>query len=70
MLAILGGVLGVAGAASVRRYLAALVSGVSTVDAPTYIAFTAALVAVVLAACWIPGWRAARVDPVAALRQE
>jgi ABC-type antimicrobial peptide transport system permease subunit len=70
LLAVLGGVLGVAGAASLSRYLATLIFGVSTVDAPTYIAFTGALVAVVLAACWIPGWRAARVDPVAALRQE
>jgi len=70
LLAILGGALGVAGAVSARRYLAALISGVSAVDAATYALFTAALIAVVLAACWIPGSRAARVDPVTALRQD
>ncbi|HEY4360140.1 MAG TPA: ABC transporter permease [Bryobacteraceae bacterium] len=70
LLAILGGALGIAGAVGVRRYVAALVSGVSTVDAATYAAFTGALMAVVLAACWIPGSRAARVDPVTALRQD
>jgi putative ABC transport system permease protein len=40
-------------------------------DDPALIGMAAALVAATAAAaCWIPAWRATRIDPVAAIRQE
>jgi hypothetical protein len=41
---------------------------VSTLDPTIYAGFTAALLFVVFAACYGPGLRAARVDPVTSLR--
>lgn len=66
----LGSVLGIAGAAGLSRFLATLLYGVGTHDAATYSIFTVMLFAVVLAAATIPGRRAARVDPVTALRHD
>ncbi len=48
----------------------ARVAGVSPVDPLTYAAAAAFLAAVALVACIGPARRAARVDPVVALRQE
>jgi putative ABC transport system permease protein len=66
----LGSVLGIAGALSLSRFLATLLYGVSTQDAATYSIFTLTLLCVVFAAATIPGRRAARVDPVTALRHD
>ena len=62
--------LGLAGAFGVARYLSSLVFGVSTYDAVTFLGVTLLLVAVALAASWIPARRAMRVDPIVALRHE
>jgi ABC-type antimicrobial peptide transport system permease subunit len=48
----------------------ALLYGVSALDAPTYASVSAPLMVVVLAASFIPAWRASCLDPTAALRQE
>jgi putative ABC transport system permease protein len=69
-LGILGGVLGIVGALGLSRYLAALLYGVGTRDPATFCVAAAMLFAAVLAACFIPGRRAAHIDPVAALRHE
>jgi ABC-type antimicrobial peptide transport system permease subunit len=69
-LAFIGVVLGVAGALALNRYLATLLYGVGMHDLTAFIAAVMTLVAVVIAACAIPGRRASRVDPATALRHD
>lgn len=57
-------------AAAATRGLEALLYGVTPLDARTYLGVIALLVACSLVACCLPAWRAARVDPSAALRAE
>jgi putative ABC transport system permease protein len=61
---------GLVGAAALTRLMASLLFGVSTTDALTFAAVPALLVAVAFAATAIPAWRATRVDPMVALREE
>ncbi|HJR43669.1 MAG TPA: ABC transporter permease [Gemmatimonadaceae bacterium] len=65
---ILGIVAGVLGALAATRLLRALLYGVSDTDPSTFVIAATLVVGVgVLASC-LPAWRAARVDPVVALR--
>jgi putative ABC transport system permease protein len=52
------------------RVIAAMLFGVTHTDATTYLGVFAATLPLVIAAAAIPAWRAARVDPVTALRAE
>jgi putative ABC transport system permease protein len=52
------------------RYLASELFGVTPTDPATFAGVSAILLAVAIAATWIPAWRATRVDPMVALRQE
>jgi len=54
----------------VNRAMASLVFGIVSIDFGVIAAFTAVLVLVALAACYIPARRAMRVDPIIALRYE
>ena len=65
-----GLVIGLAGAYTASRAIAALLFGISRADPLTYLGVTALLVLVSLAACLVPAWRAARVAPATALRAE
>ena len=56
--------------AAAGKAFGSLLYGISPADPATYAAVIAALAAVSLAACYIPARRAARVDPMASLRQE
>jgi ABC-type antimicrobial peptide transport system permease subunit len=66
----LGLALGVAGAFVLRRSLDRLVYGVTTSDPATFIALPMLLAVVAVIASLIPALRAARVDPMTALRVE
>jgi len=69
-LVVLGGVLGIGAAFLVTRYLATLLYGVTPADPATFMTVMALLGVVALLACWLPARRAARVDPMEALRNE
>jgi putative ABC transport system permease protein len=62
--------LGAVGAWWLSRYFTALLFGIKPFDLPTYFAVTALLLATALAACYLPGQRAMRIDPAVALRIE
>jgi predicted permease len=66
----LGAALGLAGAVATTRVLRGLLYGVTPLDAVTIAAVVALVAAVAIVAVGIPAWRAARVDPVTALRGE
>jgi putative ABC transport system permease protein len=70
LLAVIGIVIGVAGAFAVTRYMKALLFGVQPIDAITFVAVALALVLVALIACLVPARRATQVDPLVALRYE
>jgi predicted permease len=69
-LVLLGAGLGIAVALALTRLLETWLFGVSATDALTIISITTLLGAVTLLACWIPGRRATKVDPMVALRSE
>jgi putative ABC transport system permease protein len=69
-LAVLGVALGVAAALGLTRVLSTLLFGVRPTDPITFTAVAVLLLGVALAACYIPAWRATRIDPMAALRHE
>ena len=69
-LVLLGIVIGVGGSLGATRALVSLMFDVSRLDPVTYFGVGALLVVVSLLACWLPAWRAARVDPAITLRAE
>jgi ABC-type antimicrobial peptide transport system permease subunit len=69
-LAVIGVALGTAGAYAVTRVLQSLLFGVSARDPLTFAAVAALLGGVAVLASWIPARRAARVDPLTAMRAE
>jgi putative ABC transport system permease protein len=66
----IGIALGLAGALAATRALSSLLYGVGATDPATFVSVPLVLAAVGLAACYIPARRAAKVDPIAALRRE
>jgi predicted permease len=70
ILALVGLVLGLGGAYGVGRAMHTLFYNVGTIDAAAFSAVAALLLASALLACYIPAYRAARVNPMQALREE
>jgi len=68
LLAVIGIGIGVAGAIAVTRYLTSLLFGVKPIDTLTFVAVAVALAVVVFIACLVPARRAAKIDPLEALR--
>jgi ABC-type antimicrobial peptide transport system permease subunit len=69
-LILLGALLGFGGAYAVARFLAWAIPTLPTRDPAALAAITFTLVAVALAACYLPARRATKVDPMIALRSD
>jgi predicted permease len=70
VLAALGSVIGLAGASALVFFLGRVVPGLPGGDPLVLAAVVGLLFVVSLAACWLPAWRATKVDPLTALRAE
>jgi len=69
-LALVGVVVGLAGAYLLKRLLAGLLFGITPTDFGTFALVTLGLLLVALIACYIPARRATKVEPLVALRNE
>lgn len=70
VLTVCGVAVGLALSVPVYRLLGSALAGVGGVSAWTLAAVPALLIAVSMGACGLPAWRAARIDPVRALRED
>ena len=69
-LVLIGIAIGLVGALTLTRWMASLLFEVKATDPLTFVVIPLLLTLVALLACWIPAWRATKVDPMFALRQE
>jgi putative ABC transport system permease protein len=67
---LIGIAIGFAGSLAITRMLQSLLFGVTATDPVTFVGVTLLLVTTALLACYIPARRAAKVDPMVALRYE
>ena len=65
-----GFVIGLVAAAMVTRVMTSMLVSVSPTDPLTFASIVLLFVAIAIAASWIPARRAARLDPVVALRED
>jgi putative ABC transport system permease protein len=66
----LGVLIGLIGAVAASQAIITLLYGISRLDPIAYLGVIALLIGVSVVACWMPAWRAARVDPSITLRAE
>jgi FtsX-like permease family protein/MacB-like protein len=69
-LALTGAALGLLASFVLTRVLESMLFGVSVTDPLTLAVVPVLLLAIALPACWMPAWRASKVDPLVALRHE
>ena len=69
-LAMAGAAIGLLASMAASRLLSSMLFAVSPKDPETFLAVAFLLISVALAACYVPARRAAKVDPMVALRYE
>jgi putative ABC transport system permease protein len=69
-LALIGLAIGLLVSFTLTRLLKSLLFGISATDPLTFAAISLLLISVALLACYLPARRAARVDPLVALKYE
>ena len=65
-----GLIIGIGASLGLNRFLSSSLINVSPADLITYLAVCSMLTVATVLGCWIPAWRATRIDPVIALQQE
>ncbi|HLJ88103.1 MAG TPA: ABC transporter permease [Candidatus Angelobacter sp.] len=70
LLAATGGIAGLLGAIGLTRLLSGMLFGVGPADPVTFLLAPLVLLAAAALACWLPARRAARINPIVALRQD
>jgi ABC-type antimicrobial peptide transport system permease subunit len=69
-LTIIGVVVGLAGAFGVNRLIATLLFGVRPTDPTTFLVVIMTITLVSAVSCWLPAWRASRLDPNVVLKAD
>jgi predicted permease len=70
ILTAVGVIAGLAGAFGLNRLIASMLFGVQPTDTTTMVGVVATITLVAAVACWVPAWRASRLDPNVVLRED